>query len=102
MTGGENQMKLSKKGNLGDIEKLVWSLVLVGIFLGIGLLLLNNFYNQLQLQANNATASAAVNQTITGIAGIPTWIPLIVLIVIAAIILGYVFLIRNAGGGGSI
>ena len=89
------QMIKGKRG-MQQIEALVWSLVMVGIFLGIGLLLLGKFHTQIVTE--DATAAAAINETITAVADIPGWLPIVVIIVIASVILFYVFVMRRQQG----
>jgi len=115
----------SKKGlALGDMYPAVIAIVLVGVLIGIGMYMMGNIATQVGVRqctqpANyhwNATAGVchnltnvsntsvagwnpayiATNTTIGGIAGFPTWIPIIVTVIAAAIILG---LVLNTLGG---
>jgi len=89
---------LSKKGQLGNLQAIVITLVTVGILLGIGFLVLEEF------MANMTAGSAAeggVNDTITAMKKIPTWLPIIVILAIVGILLAIVFaVLPRAGGGG--
>ena len=85
---------------LGDMYGIVLTFVLVGLILGIGLLVLNNINTSMDTAgaatcASNASvctgAQVAINETSTAIGTISsTWLPVIVVIVAAAIILGLV------------
>ena len=85
----------SKKGQLGTLQNLVITLVVIGIVLGIGLLVLGEFKDQLDVGSNEATA---VNDTITAIAKIPGWLSIIVILAIVGILLAIVFSVLPRGG----
>jgi len=75
--------------NLGDMYGVVLTFVLVGLILGIGLLVLQNFQSASGVVGTSAATS--INETQTAIGTISsTWLPVIVVIVAAAIILGLV------------
>jgi len=76
-----------KRGmTLGDIYPAVLTIVLVGIVLGIGIYILA----EVDSNVSDATASTAINDTITGLAGFADWIAIIVVVLAAAIVLGIV------------
>jgi hypothetical protein len=171
-------MKSKKGQDIGDMQKIVITLVVIGMFLGIGLLLLSNFHQQTyersdtisvvngsittvvnttgsdlpvknykevicditdcinrtsntQIPTTNwtdatncvitavtpsiyenrlwncsysytykpeTTSTVAVNNTMNATATIPTWIPILIIIIIAAVILFYVRLMRGSTG----
>jgi len=85
----------NKKGlSLGDMYPAVLTLVLIGIVLGVGLYVLDQF-------ALNITGDAqtAVNTTIDGLATFADWIAIIVVVIAAAVVLGVV--LSSFGGRGS-
>lgn len=70
---------------LGNLYQIVMVLVLVGMLLGTGLLVMGKFS---EASGITATASTAINNSISAIAEIPsTWLSIIVTVAAAAIIL---------------
>jgi hypothetical protein len=70
---------------IGELYQLVLLLVLVGMILGVGVLVLDNFANTSGI---TAAASTAINNTRAAITPIAsTWLPLIVTVAVLAIIL---------------
>jgi len=85
-----------KRGmSLGDIYPAVLTIVMVGIVLGIGLYILSEVDDNIV----DATASAAVNTTIVGLATFADWIAIIVVVIAAAIVLGIVLSSFGARSG---
>lgn len=78
----------AKKGQIGALQGIVITLVVIGVVLGIGLYVLNEFYDNLTA---GTEAALAVNDTISAIGDISTWLGIIVIVVIAAIILAILF-----------
>ena len=77
----------NKKGlGLGELYPAVLAIVLIGIVLGIGLYVLS----EVESNVGGGQASTAINSTITGLAGLATWIAVIVVVIAAAIVLGIV------------
>jgi len=83
-------MKDKKGLALGDMYPAVLTIVLVGIVLGIGIYVLT------QVESNITGGSSAINTTSTGLAGLASWIAVIVVVIAAAIVLGIV--IGSFGG----
>lgn len=81
--------KAASKGVLNQLAGLVISLVVVGIVLVIGFSIMATMQGTLTV---GTAAYNATTQTISGMAQIPTWIPIIVVAVIGAVILGIVYL----------
>jgi len=80
-------LKTSKKGmTLNDIYPAVLTIVLIGIILGIGIYVLAEVDDNI----TDATASSAINTTISGLADFASWIAVIVVVIAAAIVLGIV------------
>ena len=70
---------------VGDLYQFVLVLVLVGMILGVGILVLDKFASSAGV---TATASTSLNNTRDAIADISTsWLPLIVIVGVLAIIL---------------
>lgn len=80
-----------RKGNLDMIQSAVWSIVLIGIFIGLGVLFLAGMDDA----TDNAVASEALNDTITAIVGFITWLPTIVTVVVIAVVLFLLFMIQK-------
>ena len=75
---------------VGQLYQFVLLLVLVGIVIGIGVVVLDKF-GATTAAAGSTVASTAINATRTEIAGISSnWLGIIVIVVVAAIILGLV------------
>ena len=82
----------NKKGNIGSLFPAILALVLVGILLGVGLMILSQF----QLTATG-TANTAIGSVITSLGTLAsTWIPIIVIVVAAALVIG--ILLGGFGG----
>ncbi len=85
-------MKLfkNKKGlSVGALSPLITTLLVVTILLAITLVILTTFMDISGI--SGTTAETAINDSVTALADIPTWLPLIIIVVIAAILLGLVF-----------
>ena len=85
----------SKKGQLGNLQGIILTLVVVGIILGIGFLVLSEFYDQMTA---GSYAADAVNDTIVAMAQIPTWLSIIVILAIVGILLAIVFSVLPRAG----
>ena len=85
----------SKKGQIGTLQNLVITLVIIGIVLGIGLLVLGEFKDQLTTNSDEWTA---VNETVYAIGKIPGWLSIIVILAIVGILLAIVFSVLPRGG----
>lgn len=81
--------KLAKKGmGLQDVTGLVMMLVVLAIVIGVGILVTDKFGDA----ASTTQAQTAINNTRTEIAGIASnWVPIVTIIVIAAVVLGIIF-----------
>ena len=84
----------NKKGQLGTLQSVIITLVVVGIVLGIGFLVLEEFYDQM---GSGTEAASAVNETIVAMAKIPTWLSIIVILAIVGILLAIVFSVLPRG-----
>jgi len=86
----------NKKGQIGTLQSIVITLVTVGIVLGIGFLVLEEFKDQMN---PGSQAESGVNETINAMAKIPTWLPIIVILAIVGILLAIVFSVLPRTGG---
>ncbi len=86
---------LNKKAQLGTLQTIIITLVVVGIILGIGFLVLEEFYDQM---TSGSEAALAVNETIVAMATIPTWLSIIVILAIVGILLAIVFSVLPRAG----
>jgi len=90
---------LEKKGafELDQLQSVVITLVVIGIVAGLGLIVLAEFMDE----TDDATASDGINDTLQAIAGIPAWLPLIVLVLVIGIILAIVFRVLPGSRAGA-
>jgi len=89
------QLMSSKKGQIANLQGVIITLVVVGIVLGIGFLVLEEFKTQLD---SGSQAQAGVNYTIEAMAKIPTWLSIIVILAIVGILLAIVFSVLPRSG----
>ena len=82
---------------IGQLYQFVLLIVLVGMLLGIGLVVLNNFSTATGVAGT--PAAVGINDTMDALATIPsTWLPLVVVVAMLAIVL--VLVLRSFGGAG--
>jgi type II secretory pathway component PulF len=87
-------LKLSKKGNVGQLFPIVLSLVLVGLLLGAGLMILGEFKGA--MTANSAEANAT-GEAISALGDIASdWLGIIVVVAVAGLVI--FILLRSFGG----
>lgn len=79
---------------LSGMQGLVWFLVIIGIMVVVGITIIDKLMNTSGLGSD---AVAAANTTLQAIDDIPDWLGVIVIVVIAAVILGLVSYFRSAG-----
>lgn len=88
-----------QKGQLGNLQGIVLSLIIVGILIGAAFFILGEFHDQIQEildGQSNTTAALGVNKTINALDTVPDLLPLIILIAMIVIILFLVFTIPGA------
>ena len=85
----------NKKGQLGSLQQIIITLVVVGIVLGVGFLVLEEFSDAM---TDGTQAQAGVNDTIAALNEIPTWLTIIVIMAVVGIILAIVFAVLPRGG----
>jgi uncharacterized membrane protein YjgN (DUF898 family) len=78
----------SKKAQIGNLQAVITTLVVVGILLGVGFLVLEEFMGQMSA---GSEAEAGVNETIQAMKKIPTFLAIIVIIAVVGILLAIVF-----------
>lgn len=96
-------MKLNKKAAAFDqLGALVVPLVVIAVVLVIGFLIMSEVFDQAityedgAVVANCSTyACNGTRETIDAMAGIPTWLPIIVIVVIGSILIGLVSMFRG-------
>lgn len=77
-----------KRGQLGNLQGIIITLVVIGIVLGVGFLVLTEF------QTSMVTDSEAYNATgdvVEALTKVPTWLGVIVIIAIVGILLAILF-----------
>ena len=79
---------LNKKAQIGNLQGIVMTLVVIGILLGIAFLVLEEFRDQMTSGTN---AYSGVNKTIEALAKVPTWLGIIVILAIVGILIAIVF-----------
>jgi len=86
---------MNKKGQIGNLQSIIITLVTVGIILGIGFMVLEEFRDNMTSDSN---AYTGVNDTITAMNKIPTWLGIIVILAIVGILLAIVFAVLPRQG----
>lgn len=84
----------NKKGQLGNLQGIVLTLVVVGILIGAGFLILEKFRTEVGKVAADGNLSPSwkgVNDTIGAMQNIPSLLGLIVLVSVIGIVLAVVF-----------
>jgi len=87
---------MNKKGQIGNLQSIIITLVTVGIILGIGFMVLEEFRDNMTAGSN---AYTGVNETINAMNKIPTWLGIIVILAIVGILLAIVFAVLPRQGG---
>ena len=80
---------------VGGLYQFVLLIVLVGMLLGVGIVILDNFAASTGVTVKGSTAINATRDALSPIA--TTWLPLIVTVAVLAIVLTLV--IKSFGGG---
>ncbi len=89
-------MKLHKKAVIDQLMPLVIALVSIGIMLVVGFLILSEVAANSSVVAD-PNASSAVDEVQNAMADIPGWLPIIVITVIGALLIGLVAFFRGRG-----
>ena len=88
------KMLKGKKGVIDQLAPVVIALVSVGITLVIGFLILANVLANPTVAAD-PNASVAVRETTGAMEDIPGWLPIIIITIIGALLIGLVALFRG-------
>lgn len=95
---------IHKRGAMGNLQGIIMVLVVIGILLGVGFLVLEEFRDQVKDTASdgvNATSYQGVNETINALNEVPSWLAIIVIIAVVGILLAIVFTVLPRQGGGA-
>ena len=84
----------NKKGVIENLIPVIIGLVSLGLVLAIGFLIMGSVNSNATVAAN-ANASAAVETTMQAADDIPGWLPIIVITIIGALLIGLVALFRQ-------
>jgi len=90
----------NKKGQLGNLQGIILTLVIVGILIGAGFLILEKFRDEVEGIASDNTSAASyqgINDTIDAMTTVPDLLGLIILIALVGIILAVVFNVIPTG-----
>lgn len=80
--------------SMNDLPNFIISLVIIGLFLVAGLMIQGEMKDT--LTAGTAAYNAAEDVE-EAMAEIPQWLPIIVIIVIAVVMIGYLYFFRQPG-----
>ena len=81
-------MKMLKKGQVGNIQGFVMSIVGVAVVLAVGLIVLSQLKESTTGNSSEYNATGAI---ITKLATVPTWIGILITVALAFIVLGYFY-----------
>ena len=84
--------KLTKKGQMGNLQGLVLGVVVIAIILGVGLIILAEFASSAD---TDSAAQNATESIIDKLADTPTWIGILIVVVFAAAVLGAVYMFNR-------
>ena len=90
----------NKRGQLGNLQGIVLTLVIIGILIGAGFFILEEFRDQAEDIADegkNATSYSGVNDTIEALTTVPDLLGLIVLVLVVGIIIAVLLGVFPAG-----
>ena len=88
-------MLKNKKGQLGGLQGIILTLVVVGILVGVGFLVLQEFMDTMDA---GSEAETGVNDTIQAFKKIPDFLPVVVIVAIVGILLAIVFTVLPRSG----
>lgn len=95
------------KSQLGNLQAIILTLVVVGVLVGAGFFILGEFQDQvLDLAGGNVSALGqyegaydGINSSMDALDNVPSLLPLVVLIAMVVVILALVFTIPGARSG---
>ena len=79
---------LDKRGQLGNLQSIIITLVVIGIVLGVGFLVLTEFQGSM---VEDSEAYNATGDVVDALTKVPTWLGVIVIIAIVGILLAILF-----------
>lgn len=85
---------LGKKGVVDNLAPVVIALVAIGITLAVGFLILSEVAGNSMVSAD-ANATAGVEATQNAMGDIPGWLPIIIITIIGALLIGLVSMFRR-------
>jgi len=91
----KNILKDKRGFTLGDLQGIVLVLVVIGVLFGAGLYVLAEFEDKIDDGTHNQSLAGTQNTT-TAITDLASWLPIIVVVIAAALVIGIV--IRSFGG----
>jgi uncharacterized protein (UPF0333 family) len=84
----------NRKGQIDHLVPLVISLVVIGVLLVVAFLIMSEVASNSTVTADG-NASAAVDEVQEAMGTIPGWLPIIVIVVIGALLIGLVSFLRG-------
>lgn len=81
---------LNKKGNVAGLQSFIMSIVGVAIVLAIGFVVLA----ELKASSTSAQANTSIDTIVTKLGNVPSWIGIIIVVVLASLVLGYFYMRR--------
>ena len=90
----KHKFSWQKKGQLGNLQGIILTLVIVGILIGAAFFILEEFLSQaedISDDGENSSSYQGINDTIEAMTTIPELLGLIILIAVIGIILAVVF-----------
>ena len=88
------RMFKSKKGVVDQLMPVIISLVAIGVTLAVGFLILSTVKTNSKVAAD-ANATLGVAQTVSAMSDIPGWLPIIIITIIGALLIGLVSMFRG-------
>lgn len=85
---------MHKKAAIAELMPLVISLVAIGITLVVGFLIMSEVASNTKVSADQ-NATAAVDEVQSAMDSIPGWLPIIVITVIGALLIGLISYFRG-------
>jgi len=79
---------LTSKGNIQGLQQFIMGIVGVAIVLAIGFVVLAELKNS----STSAAANTSIDTIVTKLGGIPSWIGIIIVVVLASLVLGYFYM----------
>jgi hypothetical protein len=88
---------MNAKSQLGNLQGIILTLVVVGVLIGAAFFILGEFQDQVS-DLGATEAVQGINDTVNALDNVPSLLPLVVLIAMVVIILALVFTIPGARG----